>query len=106
VAGEPADGSGRPRTVLDVGHKVQWGLGVSAYLVTKGLAAGAAMLAPFAGHFGLHVGWQRMLPELIALVFTAITTFLLVEDLKRPMKFLTLLRVRTRRAGSSRARGS
>lgn len=79
------------RTVLDAGHKVQWGLGVSAYLVTKGVAAGAAMLAPFAGHFGLHTGWTRMLPELLALVFTAVTTFLLVEDLKRPMKFLTLL---------------
>ncbi|MBL8768928.1 MAG: polysulfide reductase NrfD, partial [Planctomycetes bacterium] len=34
---------------------------------------------------------QAYLPELIALAFTGITTFLLVEDLTRPMKFLTLL---------------
>ena len=35
------------RTVLDAGHKVQWGWAVALYLVTKGLAAGAAVLAPF-----------------------------------------------------------
>jgi formate-dependent nitrite reductase membrane component NrfD len=31
------------------------------------------------------------MPELVALLFISITTFLLVEDLHRPMKFLTLL---------------
>ena len=36
------------RTVLDAGHKVQWGWPVALYLVTKGLAAGVALLAPFA----------------------------------------------------------
>ena len=35
-------------TVLDAGHKIQWGAGVAAYLVTKGVAGGAAILAPFA----------------------------------------------------------
>jgi Fe-S-cluster-containing dehydrogenase component/formate-dependent nitrite reductase membrane component NrfD len=79
------------RTVLDAGHKVQWGWGVSAYLVTKGIAAGAAMLAPFAQSFGPASWPANAAPEMIALVFTLITTFLLVEDLKRPMKFLTLL---------------
>jgi hypothetical protein len=29
------------RTVLDTGHKVEWGWHVAAYLVTKGIAAGA-----------------------------------------------------------------
>lgn len=79
------------RTVLDAGHKVQWGWGVAAYLVTKGIAAGAAMLSPFAAQLGLNSWPANVAPELLALVFTLITTFLLVEDLKRPMKFLTLL---------------
>jgi Fe-S-cluster-containing dehydrogenase component len=79
------------RTVLDVGHKVQWGWPVAAYLVTKGVAAGAAMLSPFAGELGLSGSTARWAPELVAFVFTLITTFLLVEDLHKPLKFLTLL---------------
>ncbi len=73
------------RVVLDVGHKVEWGPAVAAYLVAKGVAGGVAMLAPFV------VTRPTWTPELIALLFTAITTALLVEDLARPLKFLTLL---------------
>jgi Fe-S-cluster-containing dehydrogenase component/formate-dependent nitrite reductase membrane component NrfD len=79
------------RVVLDAGHKVEWGWHVAAYLVTKGIAAGAAMLAPFAGDLGLAGFAQRYVPEIIALVFTLITTYLLVVDLARPKLFLTLL---------------
>jgi Fe-S-cluster-containing dehydrogenase component/formate-dependent nitrite reductase membrane component NrfD len=79
------------RTVLDAGHQVQWRWPVALYLLTKGVAAGAALLAPFAAMLGLH-GWTlRWAPEILALAFTAITTFLLVEDLHRPMKFFTLI---------------
>jgi Fe-S-cluster-containing dehydrogenase component len=79
------------RTVLDVGHKVQWGWQVAAYLVTKGIAAGAAMLAPFAASLGLTDGIAALAPEILALVFITATTILLIEDLARPMKFFTLL---------------
>lgn len=79
------------RTVLDAGHKVQWGWAVALYLVTKGIAGGAAMLAPFATTLGLTGFGLRWLPEILALVFVTLTTFLLVEDLTRPWKFLTLL---------------
>ncbi len=79
------------RTVLDVGHKVEWGWPVALYLVTKGIAAGAAMLAPFLLGFGITGFAERWLPEILGLVFTTITTFLLVEDLHQPLKFLTLL---------------
>lgn len=79
------------RTVLDAGHKVEWGWQVAAYLVTKGIAAGAALFAPFGGALGLEGNARDYAPEIVALVFLAITTFLLVEDLKRPKKFLTLL---------------
>ena len=81
------------RTVLDVHHPVVWGWKVSSYLVTKGIGAGAAMLAPFVGMIGAapESFAARWWPELVALLFTSVTTLLLVADLKRPHLFLTLL---------------
>lgn len=81
------------RTVLDAGHKVQWGWPVALYLVTKGIAAGAGILAPFGSFLGLDYGsWaQRYMPEIIALLFTIITCALLVEDLARPMRFYRMV---------------
>jgi Fe-S-cluster-containing dehydrogenase component/formate-dependent nitrite reductase membrane component NrfD len=79
------------RVVLDAGHKVEWGWHVAAYLVTKGIAAGAALLAPFARELGLAGFGADFAPEIVAIVFTLITTYLLVVDLARPKLFLTLL---------------
>lgn len=81
------------RTVLDAGHKVEWGWPVALYLVTKGVAAGAGILAPFAHILGLEYGsWaQRFMPEIIALIFTLITCALLVEDLAKPMRFYRMV---------------
>ncbi len=78
-------------TVLDAGHRVEWGWPVAAYLVTKGIAAGAAMLAPFAAAFGMTGFAASYLPEILALVLLGVTCFLLVEDLARPMLFYRLL---------------
>ncbi len=36
------------RVVLDAGHRVEWGWPVALYLVTKGIGAGAGILAPVA----------------------------------------------------------
>ena len=77
-------------TVLNAEHKVEWGWPVALYLVTKGVAAGVAMLAPFIGRFGLEGFAANYLPEIIALVFIGITGFLLVEDLKKPTAFIRL----------------
>jgi Fe-S-cluster-containing dehydrogenase component/formate-dependent nitrite reductase membrane component NrfD len=78
------------RVVLDQGHRVEWGWGVTLYLVTKGLAGGAAMLAPFVGWLGLKGFAARFVPEIIALIFIALTGLLLVEDLKKPLAFVRL----------------
>ena len=78
-------------TVLDTGHRVEWRWPVAAYLVTKGIAAGAAMLAPFAAAFGLTGFGLNYAPEILALLFVLVTLALLVEDLARPMLFYRLL---------------
>jgi hypothetical protein len=78
------------RVVLDAGHKVEWGWGVTLYLVTKGIAGGVAMLAPFSGWLGLSPERARYLPEIIALIFIGLTGLLLVEDLKKPLAFIRL----------------
>jgi formate-dependent nitrite reductase membrane component NrfD len=79
------------RVVLDAGHKVEWGWHVAAYLVTKGIAAGAALLAPFTLQLGLAGFAADWLPEILALAFTLVTTVLLVHDLARPMLFFRLI---------------
>ncbi|MBL8858054.1 MAG: 4Fe-4S dicluster domain-containing protein [Planctomycetes bacterium] len=79
------------RTVLDAGHKVEWGWHVAAYLVTKGIAAGAAILAPIGAYLGLEGFAADWAPEILALVFLVATLVLLVHDLARPMLFFRLL---------------
>jgi Fe-S-cluster-containing dehydrogenase component len=80
------------RVVLDIDHKIHWGWKVSAYLVTKGIAAGAALWAPFVALMPAATPAARTwLPELLSLVFLGATTVLLVADLKRPQRFLSLL---------------
>jgi Fe-S-cluster-containing dehydrogenase component/formate-dependent nitrite reductase membrane component NrfD len=79
------------RVVLDVDHDIHWGEKVSAYLVTKGVAAGACMWAPFLAAMQSTPGARAYAPELLGIVFTTLTTILLVADLKRPTKFLSIL---------------
>lgn len=80
------------RVALDVDHKLHWGWKVDAYLVTKGLAAGACLWAPFLGLGAMAPGLARdYLPELLGLLGLGATNALLVADLKRPTKFLSIL---------------
>jgi Fe-S-cluster-containing dehydrogenase component len=78
-------------TTLNANHPIHWRTRVEAYLVTKGIAGGAAMLAPFAEPLGLAGDTARFLPEAVALAFIAATSALLVADLKRPFKFWRML---------------
>ncbi len=91
--GLPADFPVHPtaRTVLDVDHDVHWGNKVSAYLVTKGIAAGAALCAPLLPLIGVRGFAADWMPEIVALWFTLVTVLLLITDLKRPQYFFRLL---------------
>jgi Fe-S-cluster-containing dehydrogenase component/formate-dependent nitrite reductase membrane component NrfD len=82
------------RPVYDVPHLPRpWGWKVSAYLWTKAIAAGSLLLAAS----GVLGGTEPTEPlagiaaPLLALVFLAITTGLLVFDLKRPDRFHYIL---------------
>jgi formate-dependent nitrite reductase membrane component NrfD len=80
------------RTTYDVAHARPWGWKVSGYLWTKSIAAGAFLAAALAPWFGLPADRVTSLGlPLAGLVFLGLTTALLVGDLKRPERFLSIL---------------
>jgi formate-dependent nitrite reductase membrane component NrfD len=84
----------RARPVYDVAPAERpWGWKVSTYLWTKSVAAGALLIAALATIGGLSSGGPvaGLAAPAISLVFLALTTALLVLDLKRPERFLYLL---------------
>jgi len=90
------DARAAARTTYDVDHAPAWGPRVSAYLWTKSVAAGVLVAAlplapPFAREVALSAAALAAVAG-VALAFLAITTVLLVADLKRPERFLYILR--------------
>jgi formate-dependent nitrite reductase membrane component NrfD len=93
MAGALLRSSAAPRETYNVPHRVPWHWQVPAYLVTKAVGAGAFIVA--VGGTSLNV-----LPDIplfttvafaVAVVFIGITTGLLVWDLDRPSRFLSVL---------------
>jgi Fe-S-cluster-containing dehydrogenase component len=74
-------------------HKAPWHWPVPAYLVTKGIGTGIFMVLALA--FGLSItafdGLTALAAGFTALLFTGATTALLVYDLDRPERFLSIL---------------
>lgn len=85
----------RARTTYDVAHPPLWGWKITAYLLTKALAAGVFLAAIASGIWQLQgAPHQRVLALAIpalALLFLALTSILLVADLKRPERFYLIL---------------
>jgi Fe-S-cluster-containing dehydrogenase component/formate-dependent nitrite reductase membrane component NrfD len=86
---EAGDGRAVARTAYTTEHPMPWTGKVSAYLVTKSLAAGALLLG---GLLVLlhHAGRQAavgILPAVLAGIFTFVTGVLLVADLRQPRRF-------------------
>lgn len=81
------------RTVYNVGHAVPWGKKVSLYIWTKSMAAGAYLVAALGVGTGLVadnplLNWGA---ALLALLFLGITSGLLIADLKKPERFLSIV---------------
>jgi Fe-S-cluster-containing dehydrogenase component/formate-dependent nitrite reductase membrane component NrfD len=86
--GQPGEEPGLSRAVYDVPHAPRpWGWRVSTYLWTKSIAAGALLVAAFGGD-GSFFG---VAAPALSLVFLALTTVLLIADLKRPDRFAYIL---------------
>jgi formate-dependent nitrite reductase membrane component NrfD len=81
------------REVYDVAHRERWGWKIAAYLWTKAISAGvllvAAMLLSFTAST-VPVLFNIVCPA-IALAALAVTSALLVFDLKRPDRFFYLI---------------
>jgi Fe-S-cluster-containing dehydrogenase component/formate-dependent nitrite reductase membrane component NrfD len=81
------------REVYDVPHPAPWGWKIAAYLWTKAIAAGvllvAAMLLSFSGVTSTPL-FNAVCPAL-ALAGLAVTSALLIFDLKRPDRFFYLI---------------
>jgi Fe-S-cluster-containing dehydrogenase component/formate-dependent nitrite reductase membrane component NrfD len=92
----PVEESPVARTTYDVDHKPYWGWKITAYLVTKSVAAGAFLASflwaqsPFRGGGSFEARTALAVP-LLALAFLTLTSALLVVDLKRPERFLYIL---------------
>ena len=84
----------RPRVVYNADHPMPWGWRVSSYFLTKGIAAGIAIvmaLALVAGHDPEASSLGMWLAPLVSGLFLAATGALLVWDLKRPDRFFYLI---------------
>ena len=81
------------RTTYTTAHPATWGTKVSAYLVTKAIAAGTMLVAALLvarGHADERAA-VGVVPAVVAGMFTAITGVLLVADLKQPTRFWFLI---------------
>jgi Fe-S-cluster-containing dehydrogenase component/formate-dependent nitrite reductase membrane component NrfD len=96
VSGHPGGGNGSAAALLsyDVGHRAPWDWRVSAYTWTKGVAAGAYLVAVLMALTG-QLPWSSVLATwaapLIAAVFLALTAGLLIWDLEHPGRFVYIL---------------
>jgi Fe-S-cluster-containing dehydrogenase component/formate-dependent nitrite reductase membrane component NrfD len=96
VAGSPAAGSPQHNSSAaavvsyDVPHQAPWGWKVSLYTLTKGIAAGAYLVAALlVGTAVVDAGstlWTWLAPA-VSLLALAVTGGLLIADLKHPERF-------------------
>ncbi|TWT42183.1 Tetrathionate reductase subunit B precursor [Phycisphaerae bacterium RAS1] len=91
-AADEADDEARARRVYDPKSKpVPWGWMVSAYITTKAVATGIVIVAAAMFALGLTANVLPTTPMLISMLFLGLTGALLVGDLKRPERFLSVL---------------
>lgn len=80
------------RTTYNTAHPRPWGWRVTTYLWTKGVGAGALLIAALALILGVDLGvLGTLVAPAVALAGAATTAVLLVWDLKRPERFLYIL---------------
>ncbi len=82
----------KARRVYDAPNKgVLWGWEVSAYILTKAIAAGAFLIPVLGDYVGFVPPPVKQFGVIIAFIFLAVTGVLLIMDLGRPDRFLNVL---------------
>ncbi len=82
----------KARRVYDAPSKgILWGWEVSAYILTKAIAAGAFLLPLVGGYFMEIPLLVKQIGAIVSLIFLSITGILLIMDLGRPDRFLYVL---------------
>ena len=82
---------GAPRVDYDVPHKQAWGMDMALYLLTKGIATGAMLLAAVLWFAGERGSVALFAAPIVSLVFSIITAVVLIVDLERPERFYYIL---------------
>jgi Fe-S-cluster-containing dehydrogenase component/formate-dependent nitrite reductase membrane component NrfD len=87
----PLAAEAKATVMADVAHPPPWGWRVSSYFLSKGIAAGAMMLAVLLLVVGARgSALADVIPGAIALAGIALTGLFLVWDLKQPLRFYYL----------------
>ncbi|WP_372787929.1 4Fe-4S dicluster domain-containing protein [Paraconexibacter sp.] len=95
----PLKDEGTATTVSDIAHPPPWGWKVSSYFLSKGVAAGAMMLAVLLLVVGADgSALADVVPGAVALAGIAVTGLFLVWDLKQPTRFYYLFTKPQRRS--------
>ena len=82
----------KARRVYDAPNKgVLWGWEVSAYILTKAIAAGAFLIPVLGDYVGFVPPPVKQFGVSLAFIFLAVTGVLLIMDLGRPDRFLNVL---------------
>lgn len=92
ASGHPELGNSAAHAILsyDVPHRIPWGWKVSAYTLTKGIAAGAYLVPALLMLLGVLAPGAQLFAwvgPIIAMIFLTITGVLLIWDLKKPQLF-------------------
>ncbi|MBA3948744.1 MAG: polysulfide reductase NrfD, partial [Acidobacteria bacterium] len=68
-----------------------WGLDMALYLLTKGIATGAMLIAGALWLLGAHGPMTQFAAPIVSLVFSILTAVVLIIDLERPERFYYIL---------------
>jgi Fe-S-cluster-containing dehydrogenase component/formate-dependent nitrite reductase membrane component NrfD len=82
---------GEPRVDYDTPHRQPWGFDMAVYLLTKGIATGAMLMAALLWLLGDRSPLTMFVGPAISLVFVTATAIILIVDLERPARFYYIL---------------
>ncbi|MDQ3069089.1 MAG: polysulfide reductase NrfD [Acidobacteriota bacterium] len=88
---EDREEPGAARVDYDVPHKQAWGLDMALYLLTKGIATGAMLVAAGLWFLGERGTVTQIAAPVVSLLFSLVTAVVLIIDLERPERFYYIL---------------